>query len=313
MALVGNPVITVVICTRDRAAILPRCLDGLVRQTLPFDRFEVVLVANAASDDTIAVAESHIAALPNLRVIAEPVLGLSRARNTGLATATTPLVAFVDDDAVARPDWLDRFLAAFDQAERPHVVGGELEPVWEVEPPDWLQGPLMRYYAVCLGWSTTSRFLTAGEWLCESNCAYDAEALRKAGGFPEYLGRRGPVMLSGEHFVNEIIAANGGRQFFAVDAIVDHYIPAARMTTEWLARRVFWGGIEASIRDRKRAELFDGEVAAQRLSMPETAADWDALFDPHPGPDLRNKLRHAFSVGYELGQSGVLGPLLTMA
>ena len=212
-----SPVVTVIICTLDRAALLRRCLDGLVGQTIARDRFEVVVVANAVSGDTVAVVENHVAALPNLRLITEPVLGTSRARNTGLAAATTPLLAYIDDDAIPRPDWLHRLLDAFDQPERPQIVGGELEPVWEEEPPDWLHGPLLRYYSVCLRWSTTSRFLADGEWLCEANCAYQVDALRRAGGFPLDLGRRGALMLAGEHFVNEVIVANGGRQYFAVD------------------------------------------------------------------------------------------------
>jgi len=309
----AGPEITVIICTHNRAAILPRCLDGLAAQALPRDRFDVLVVANAVNDNTAAVVESHVAALPNLRLIAEPVLGTSLARNSGLAAATTPLVVYLDDDAVPRPDWLGRLVGAFDQPDRPQVVGGELEPVWEREPPDWLDGPLLRYYSVCLRWSATSRFLEPGEWLCEGNCAYQADALRRAGGFPLDLGRRGALMLAGDHFVNEVIVANGGRQYFAVDAIVDHYIPAARMTTEWLARRVFWGGMEAAIRDRKRAELLNGAVPEQYLRMPESAADWEALFGPRPDANLRDKLRHVFSVGYVVGRSRILEPLMAMA
>ena len=304
--------LTVIVCTHDRASIVPQCLDGLAAQSVPRDQFEVIVVANAVSDDTVAVVEKYVDELPNLRVFAEPTLGTSKARNTGLAAVTTPLVAYLDDDAVPRPDWLGHLLDAFDLADRPEIVGGELEPRWEREPPEWLHGPLRRYYSVCLRWSSTSRFLSQGEWLCEANCAYQVNVLRDAGGFPLDLGRRGALMLAGDHFVNEVIAANGGRQYFAVDAVVDHFVPAERMTTEWLARRVFWGGIEAAIRDRKRAQLFDGEVPAQRLRMPESAADWAALFGPSADAKLRENLRHAFSVGYVIGRSRVLEPLMAM-
>jgi mycofactocin system glycosyltransferase len=97
--------VTVVIPVRDRQAELARCLAGLAG--LPR-----VIVVDDGSADPAAIAQ--LAARAGARVLRRPVNGgPAAARNTGLAAAATPLVAFLDSDCVPEPGWLDALLPHF--------------------------------------------------------------------------------------------------------------------------------------------------------------------------------------------------------
>src|SRR5439155_14557571 len=91
---------TVVICTHERAAILGRAVGRAVDEARAGEA-EVLVVDNASTDGTPALLarleEQHG---PILRSVREPELGLSAARNRGLAEPRTEVVAFLDDDAV---------------------------------------------------------------------------------------------------------------------------------------------------------------------------------------------------------------------
>jgi glycosyltransferase involved in cell wall biosynthesis len=94
------PRITVVVCTRDRPALLDGCLEALEAQRYP--SFDILVVDNASvGDETRAVAERHGA-----HYVREECPGLDWARNRGLIEATAPIVAFTDDDARPEPGWL---------------------------------------------------------------------------------------------------------------------------------------------------------------------------------------------------------------
>ncbi len=97
--------VTVVIPVRDRQAELARCLAGLAAMPR-------VIVVDDGSDDPAAVA--RVASGAGARVLRRAVNGgPAAARNTGLAAADTPLVAFLDSDCVPGPGWLDALLPHF--------------------------------------------------------------------------------------------------------------------------------------------------------------------------------------------------------
>jgi GT2 family glycosyltransferase len=116
--------ITAVICTRDRPDLLLRALTSLMLLDPPAS--ELLVVDNAPSDERAADVASEF---PSVRYVREPVPGLDFARNRALAEARFPIVAFIDDDAVADPGWGEAFLSTF--RERPEVAActGRVEPL----------------------------------------------------------------------------------------------------------------------------------------------------------------------------------------
>ncbi len=122
----GPDEVTVVIPVRDRAAELARCLAGLAEARR-------VIVVDDGSRDQAAVKSAAAAA--GAGVLRRPVNGgPAAARNTGLAAAETPLVAFLDSDCVPGPGWLDALLPHFADpavgAVAPRIVPHEAGHTW---------------------------------------------------------------------------------------------------------------------------------------------------------------------------------------
>lgn len=115
------PDLSVVICSRDGAAGVQRCLDSLAAQE-GARRIEVVVVDDGSTDGTSDVALNAGAAL-----VRHPVnRGLAASRNDGIRRASAAIIAFLDDDCEAEPSWASRLLAAF--VPDASGVGGEVRP-----------------------------------------------------------------------------------------------------------------------------------------------------------------------------------------
>src|SRR4051794_34868435 len=110
--------VSVVICTYNRAAALREVLDALRRQTS--QGFEVVVVNGPSVDGTSELLAAQAGAV---RVVENPERHLSRSRNLGIAAAAGELVAFIDDDAVPEPAWLQELTAPFAD-DRVGATGG---------------------------------------------------------------------------------------------------------------------------------------------------------------------------------------------
>ena len=106
-----RPEISVVIPTRNRAALLEESLASLAAQEDVGGRFEVIVVDDGSTDDTPAVCRRWSERLPLVH-LESPAAGISAAKNLGIDASAAPLLFFFDDDDVAAPDLLSRHLAA---------------------------------------------------------------------------------------------------------------------------------------------------------------------------------------------------------
>lgn len=243
--------ISAVVPTYDRYALLDNCLAALAGQTLPREQYEIIVVDNtpdrARSDQRAA---SH-ADLPNLRWIHENRPGAAHARNVAMWQARAPLIAFTEDDALPSPRWLAALLDAFGMlGDTAHIVGGPVRPTWSGPRPDWLADGLLPYLGV-IDRGEEIRVLGEGEWVTGASVAYRTEHLRAAGGFRPSLGRAGSgaVLLSNEETeLEERIRAAGGQVGWAPDAMVEHCIDLARRDPRWFRRRAAWQAVSDFIR-----------------------------------------------------------------
>jgi GT2 family glycosyltransferase len=119
------PRMSVVVCTYNGARTLRECLEAVL--TLHYPDYEVIVVCDGSTDDSAQIANSF----DGVRVIETPQRGLAAARNTGMEAANdAEIIAYIDDDAIADPDWLSHLAATF--ASGPFAaVGGP-----NVLPPD---------------------------------------------------------------------------------------------------------------------------------------------------------------------------------
>ena len=118
------PVLSVIVCTWNRAGILSECLDALRRQTLDPGRFEVIVVDNNSTDGTGDVVRQAADGSPvNIRYVVEEKQGLSVARNRGVEVAKGMWLAFIDDDSVAEPDLVAKLANCFEDTEAELIAG----------------------------------------------------------------------------------------------------------------------------------------------------------------------------------------------
>jgi GT2 family glycosyltransferase len=114
----------VIVMTLDRPGPLRRCLRSLAVQSLSPELFEVIVVDASAEPETDLAAEFA----DRLRITHHPGrnLGVAANRNTGVGLARAPVVAFLDDDCVADPSWLERLTLAVETHSR-CLAGGQVE------------------------------------------------------------------------------------------------------------------------------------------------------------------------------------------
>ncbi len=125
------PVVSLLVCTRNRADALGRLLRSITRADTHRDAptIEVVIVDNGSTDATPARLRQWQAQQPfPVRLIDEPRPGLARARNAGLAAVRGSIVAMTDDDCDLHPDYFVALARCFTETPRPAIVGGRILP-----------------------------------------------------------------------------------------------------------------------------------------------------------------------------------------
>lgn len=296
--------VSAVVCTFDRPGALRRSLASLACQSLPRSSFEVIVVDNGPRAFAAALVGEEF---PEARYIRESHAGLSRARNAGLREAGGALVAYLDDDAEAAPDWLERIWAAFSCGEpAPGCIGGRVDPVWEAPPPTWLSRELHDCLSL-LDLSESRVVLQPGQWIVGCNMAFRRTLLERIGGFRESLGRRGRDLASMEEILAlRQVRAAGFECHYDPAVRVRHHIPAERLEKAWFRRRLFWNGVSTA---RMEAELGRLSSPLGRLRRIASAAlslaspRWlSSLFSRSDDPDrFTRKCRAIGRLGYLAG------------
>jgi glycosyltransferase involved in cell wall biosynthesis len=191
------PAISVIVCTRDRALSLERCLQSL--QKLDYPAFEVVVIDNCSRDPNVArvVAES------GFRYVREDRPGLDWARNRGFAEAQYDIVAYIDDDALAAPTWLQGVAQGFADAEIMAVTGLVLPAEIETA----AQSDFETYGGMNKGFAAYTirreqlgdqRLFWSSGWGVGANMAFRRSLFEKIGGFDVALDVGTPTCGGGD-------------------------------------------------------------------------------------------------------------------
>lgn len=216
--------VSIIICTRDRAASLARTLAAIRDVALPPGTdCEVLVVDNASTDDTEAVARAA-----QVRYLREPARGLARARNTGLAAARGDVLVFTDDDVRPEREWLTRLTAPILSGEAEAVAGGvRLAP--------HLARPWMSAYHRAWLAGTDDLDPQHPSRMVGANMAIARTVLTRVPSFDPELGSGALGCGEDTLFALQVREA-GFRIAAALDAAVEHHFEESRLRrTRWLA------------------------------------------------------------------------------
>ena len=305
---VGSMDIAAVIPTRNRVALLEKCLVSLCEQTLAPERYEICAVDNGSTDNTKEIFAAVAARFPRHRLfmLDEPKAGVARARNRGFYGTTAPLVAMGDDDATMPPDWLERYTKRFAElGEDVVAMGGDIVPVWQAPKPAWLTPRMMGILSAAAETGNKPQFVEPPQNLIESNCCYRRAALESVGGFPNELGRVGTLLLSGEGSVNMVLHKKAGRLFYDPEIVIHHVIHANRLNPMWFRQRYFWQGISGYVAHRYYEKHGLNVMNAIQLSLPLKRGDWDFVRED-TAVGLEDSTIKFESLGFVLAMSGII-------
>ncbi len=228
--------LTVVICTHRRPRLLAGALASLAGARRPrrLD-WEVLVVDNASGDETPAVCAAAAGMLP-LRYTREPTVGLSRARNRGLAEAGADLVVFIDDDVLVDGAFLEAYASAARERPAAAYFGGCILPEFEAPVPAWAAARRFDYVFSLLRLDAGERgAVEHGVTPFGANFAVRRSAAGPAPFDPSF-GRSGRGMLCAEEMLLVLrLQRTGAEGFWVPQARVRHRVPARRMTAGYFA------------------------------------------------------------------------------
>jgi glycosyltransferase involved in cell wall biosynthesis len=239
--------VSVVICayTEDRWDDLSAAIESVREQTSP--PLEIIVVAdhNPALRDRIRAEMPDVVAIEN-----RYTRGLSGARNSGTVEAKGEVIAFLDDDAVAAPDWLDWLVRGYDD-QLVLGVGGVVEPDWLSGRPSWF--PEEFDWVVGCAFRGMPERREPVQRIIGANMSIRREVFAAIGGFHSGLGRVGKRPVAGEETEFCIRAIQRWpRRYFLYEpkAKVDHRVPASRGCWEYFRSRCYAEGLSKALVSR---------------------------------------------------------------
>ena len=242
--ITSSPIVSIIVPTYNRAPSLRRALDSVSKVTYPHQQFEVVIVDNNSNDNTPQVAKELEDTGLTVRYVKESRLSFTVARHTGASTARGKILTYIDDDVVVEPDWLSHVVQVFQDDESVGIVGGRIVPIYEADPPKWLD-----INSDLVGWLS---LLDLGPEVQESPVAFGPnfsvrkDVLDQVGGFPaDTIGVEAEARPG---VVEKIYVGNGdvglckkvkdaGYKVMYSPALVHHMIPPVRLTKQWWKSR----------------------------------------------------------------------------
>lgn len=219
--------VSILICTRDRAAHLAATLASIdALHVPPGVQVEVLVVDNGSTDGTAAVLEAgRVRSMP-FRWASVPLPGKARAINAAIRLSRGTVLLWTDDDVRVRRDWLERMSRPILDGRFDAVVGAVIIPD---ELRERFKGTVMERRMWMFA-STEETDFSAPTMMTGVNMAFGRHVLSKVPNFDEALG---PGMLGfaeDTNFGNRLRAAGysiGGVH----DAVVEHHFDVSRVTS----------------------------------------------------------------------------------
>jgi len=233
--------VSVVICTytMDLYDEFQDAVESILDQT--YDDVELVLV----SDGDQAVYEQMQTDYADhedvLVTMTEENVGVGEARNRGIELATGGVVAQIDDDAVADPEWVAELVRVYEETDA-IAAGGRLTPMWVAGKPRFL--PEEFYWLIGVNHRWFAEPMEEVRNTYASNISFKMEVIEELGGFDPNVGRKGDreIQATESEIGTRLNEEFGRGVIYNPDATVAHKIFRYRTERGWIAKRAFWQG-----------------------------------------------------------------------
>ncbi len=230
--------VSAVICSYNRARFVINAVESIFRQDFDKRLYEVIVVDNNSTDNTLRLLENFRATHPqyNFKYFTETNQGVSWARTRCAKEATGEIVAYLDDDSEAQPGWLAGIASFFDGNPDVYSVGGRIIPRFLTNVPDWFS----RYFFGLVGdfnLGDKVKRLTGEKYPCGANMAFRQSAFKRIGYFNTALGRSGKGLLANEEKdIYKRILEAGYKVYYLPDVSVIHAVEANKFDVNYVKR-----------------------------------------------------------------------------
>ncbi len=254
--------------------MLAETVDSFLRQSYDRDRFEIVIVDNASTDDTPEVIANLVVRSSQVIAVSEARKGAHFARNTGARGASGEILYFTDDDMLADESLLEKLVGAFSLGANVGSATGRIIPDWQTEPPGWIlmhcRNELLSLND--LGSATIVSDADPGVFSCHQ--AVTREAFFRAGGFNPDTNA-GDFVGDNETGLNIKIRELGYSFAYVGESVIRHVIPEGRMSQRYINSRFadqgFCDSYTVYRRDKPgKAGLFLAMVRNVAMILPNT-------------------------------------------
>jgi glycosyltransferase involved in cell wall biosynthesis len=233
-----HPSVSVIIsCYReDRFELLLAAIDSVLAQTSPPHELIVVVDHNDDLEQRVRRARPRVAVVPS----SEPP-GPSGTRNVGVRVATGEVVAFIDDDATAEPDWLARLVEPYGDPAVVGVGGGAI-PMWEGQEPAWF--PAEFNWVIGCSWRGLPVVASTTRNLIGCNMSFRRFAYVEAGGLANafFFRDRKVVNEETEFSIRLVNTFPRSKLMFLPDVVVRHFVPHERTSVRYFVKRCWREG-----------------------------------------------------------------------
>jgi len=232
-------ILSIVICSYNRANYISDALNSLFAQTAGLNFFETIIVDNNSTDNTSDVFKNWRASHTNgsFTYLTETKQGASFARNTGAASAKGQWLCFMDDDAIANSNYVENIIKHIETKPDAIGFGGRIIPKYIPSEPKW-----MSYYVSSLvgnfDYAPTACAFENGKYPIESNMIVKKAVYDSIGGFNTNLpGVVGTIRIGGEgkELFYKILAL-GHTIYYDPSICVQHVVEVKKLTPEYMYR-----------------------------------------------------------------------------
>ena len=298
-----NAYLTVALCTHNHRPRLERTLAALAQLHAPQSPWELLVVDNASTDGTAELLADSAwrANRGNVRVVREPKLGLSHARNRAIRDAGGEYLVFMDDDETPDPEWLRAFERVM-LSERPDALGGRIEVMFEDgERPAWLQDEVLGFLGKLDHGPAARRLNDPGTPIFGGNFAFRKALFERIGGFDTELGRKGQANVGGEdtEIYRRMLAA-GCAVWWVPQAVIYHRIQTGKLRRSYFLDLHFRQGRTEGMRKRGSASRLPPPYLFGQLWRAARAAFLERLREG-ANVSLRREMNVAYFLGYVHG------------